>query len=299
MPETIGFIGLGIMGRPMARNLLTAGYPLIIYNHRQATTDEFVALGARSAETPQAVAAQSEVVITMLPDAPQVEQVIAGPTGVIAGAHPGLVVIDMSTIAPLAATALADQLAERGVPMLDAPVSGGDQGAIAGTLSIMVGGDRETFDRCQPLFAAMGKTITYVGKSGSGQIVKACNQIVVALIIEAVSEALTLGAKAGVDPATILRVLSGGMAANRVIELRGENMLTHTFAPGFRVSLHHKDLGIALATARAIQAPLPVTATVDQMFGALEAQGHGHLDHSALLTLLEDAASHHSKDRVS
>ena len=298
MTQTIGFIGLGVMGKPMAHNLLTAGYPLIVYNHRQAVTDELVARGARSAETPQVVAAQSDVVITMLPDAPQVEQVIAGPAGVLAGAHPGLVVIDMSTIAPGVATALAGRLADRGILMLDAPVSGGDQGAIAGTLTIMVGGDQATFDQCQPIFAALGKTITYVGKSGSGQIVKACNQIVVALVIEAVSEALTLGAKAGIDPATILRVLSGGLAANRVIELRGENMLTHTFTPGFRVALHHKDLGIALATARATQTSLPVTAIVDQMFGALEARGQGSLDHSALLTLLEDMASYHNGERA-
>lgn len=292
MRETIGFIGLGVMGRPMAHNLLKGGYPLLVHNHRQAVTDELVALGAHSAKTPREVAAQSEVVITMLPDTPQVEEVIRGPEGILAGAHQGLVVIDMSTILPQSASALADQLAERGVSMLDAPVSGGDKGAIAGTLSIMVGGDQETFLRCQPIFEAMGKTITYVGKSGSGQIVKACNQIVVALVIEAVSEALVLGAKAGVDPATILRALSGGLAANRVIDLRGENMLTHTFTPGFRISLHHKDLGIALATARANQAPLPVAAFVDQMFGALESHGQGNLDHSALLTLLEDLAGY-------
>lgn len=288
--ERIGFIGLGVMGKPMAHNLLKAGYPLIVQNHRQAVSDELVALGARSAEHPREVAAQSDVVITMLPDAPQVEAVIAGPEGVLAGAHVGLVVIDMSTISPLIASALAAQLDERGVGMLDAPVSGGDKGAIAGTLSIMVGGNQDVFLRCQPIFEAMGKTITYVGKSGSGQIVKACNQVVVAVIIEAVSEALVLGAKAGVDPETILRVLGGGMAANRVMEMRGENMLTHTFTPGFRVALHHKDLGIALETARASQVPLPVTALVDQMFATLESHGQGQLDHSGLLTLLEDLA---------
>lgn len=297
MPETIGFIGLGVMGKPMARNLLTAGYPLIVQNHRQAVTDELVAVGARSADLPREVAAQSDVVILMLPDAPQVEEVVRGPDGVIAGAHQGLTVIDMSTISPLVTTALADELAAHGVSMLDAPVSGGDKGAIAATLSIMVGGDEATFHRCQPIFEALGKTITYVGKSGSGQIVKACNQVVVAVVIEAVSEALVLGAKAGVEPATILRALSGGMAANRVMEVRGEHMLTHTFTPGFRVALHHKDLGIALATARANQTPLPVTALVDQMFASLESHGQGNLDHSGLLTYLEELANYRISER--
>lgn len=297
MPETIGFIGLGVMGKPMARNLLNAGYPLIVQNHRQAVTDELVALGARSADLPREVAAQSDVVILMLPDAPQVEEVVRGPDGAIAGAREGLTVIDMSTISPLVTTSLAEELAKRGVSMLDAPVSGGDKGAIAATLSIMVGGDEATFHRCQPIFEALGKTITYVGKSGSGQIVKACNQVVVAVVIEAVSEALVLGAKAGVEPATILRALSGGMAANRVMEVRGENMLTHTFTPGFRVALHHKDLGIALATARAHQTPLPVTTLVDQMFAALEAHGQGNLDHSSLLTHLEALADYRINER--
>ena len=296
--DTIGFIGLGVMGRPMARNLLKAGYPLVVYNHRQAVTDEFLALGARAAGTPQAVAEQCDVVMTMLPDAPQVEEVIAGPAGVLAGAHPGLVVIDTSTISPLAAMALAERLATQAVSMLDAPVSGGDNGAKAGTLAIMVGGEEEVFRRCLPIFEALGKAITYVGKSGSGQTVKACNQIVVAVTIEAISEALVLGAKAGVDPATILRVLSGGMAASRVMELRSENLLTHTFTPGFRVALHHKDLGIALATARANHTPLPATALVEQMFASLEARGQGQLDHTALLTLLEDLANYHASAAI-
>lgn len=296
MRETIGFIGLGVMGRPMAHNLLKAGYPLIVQNHRQAVTDEFVGAGARATELPGEVAAHSDVVITMLPDAPQVEEVVAGPEGILTRADAGLIVIDMSTISPLVTRSLAVQLAERGVSMLDAPVSGGDKGAIAGTLSIMVGGDHKVFLRCRPIFEVMGKTITYVGASGAGQVVKACNQIVVALTIEAVSEALVLGSKAGVDPATILRVLSGGLAANRVIDLRGEGMLAHTFTPGFRAALHHKDLGIALATGRANQVPLPGTALVDQLFATLEARGQGDLDHSGLLTLLEDLASHRLGD---
>jgi 2-hydroxy-3-oxopropionate reductase len=293
MAETIGFIGLGIMGRPMAHNLLKHGYQLVVHNRHQEVTNEFTAQGARSAPTPKEVAAQSEIVITMLPDSPQVEEVYLGPDGVLEGIRKGMIAIDMSTISPVVAKNVAQQMAERGVSMLDAPVSGGDKGAIAGTLSIMVGGDEETFNRCMPIFQAMGKTIVRVGESGAGQIVKACNQIVVALTFEAVSEALVLGSKAGVDPHKILQVLGGGLAANRVMELRGESMLTHNFAPGFRIRLHHKDLGIALSSGRSYGVPLPVTALVDQMLAALEVQGRGDLDHSALLTYIEDQANHH------
>lgn len=292
MTETIGFIGLGIMGKPMAHNLLKAGYSLIILNRHPEVTDELVAQGARAAEKPQDVAAQSQVVITMLPDSPQVEEVILGPHGILEGGHAGLTVIDMSTISSVVTQRIATRLAEHDIPMLDAPVSGGDKGAIAGTLSIMVGGDAEVFSRCLPLFHAMGKTVVHVGASGAGQVVKSCNQIVVALTIEAVSEALVLGSKAGVDPAKILQVLGGGLAANKVMELRGEGMRTHAFTPGFRVRLHHKDLGIALGAGRAYGVPLPVTALVDSMLGALEAGGRGELDHSALLTFIEDLAHH-------
>lgn len=292
MAETIGFIGLGIMGKPMAHNLLKAGYSLIVLNRHQEITDELVAKGAHTAEHPNDVAAQCQVVITMLPDSPQVEEVILGPHSVLEGAHEGLTVIDMSTISSIVTQNIAKRLAEHGIAMLDAPVSGGDKGAIAGTLSIMVGGDAEVFSRCLPIFQAVGKTIVHVGESGAGQVVKSCNQIVVALTIEAVSEALVLGSKAGVDPAKILQVLSGGLAANKVMELRGEGMRTHNFTPGFRVRLHHKDLGIALGAGRAYGVPLPVTAIVDQMLASLEVGGHGDLDHSALLTYIEDLAHH-------
>jgi len=292
MTETTGFIGLGIMGKPMAHNLLKAGYSLIILNRHPEVTHELVTQGARVAESPQEVTAQSRVVITMLPDSPQVEEVIFGPHGILEGAHVGLTVIDMSTISSVVTQHISARLAKRGIAMLDAPVSGGDKGAIAGTLSIMVGGNAEVFSRCLPLFHAMGKTIIHVGASGAGQVVKSCNQIVVALTIEAVSEALVLGSKAGVDPAKILQVLSGGLAANKVMELRGEGMRTHTFTPGFRVRLHHKDLGIALGDGRAYGVPLPVTALVDSMFGALEAGGRGDLDHSTLLTFIEGLAHH-------
>ena len=293
MPETIGFIGLGIMGRPMAHNLLKAGFPLIVHNRHQEVTDEFLAAGARAKTRPRDIATSCNVVITMLPGPAEVEEVLVGPEGVIEGAHAGLIVIDMSTISPVVAGMLAARLAEQGITMLDAPVSGGDKGAIAGTLSIMVGGDEETFRCYLPIFQAMGKTIVLVGGSGAGQVVKACNQVVVALVIEAVSEALVLGSKAGIDPAKILQVLGGGLAANRVMELRGASMLAHDFTPGGRVRFHHKDLGFALETAREYGVSLPVTALVDQMFAALEAKGRGDLDHSALLTYLEDLAAYH------
>jgi 2-hydroxy-3-oxopropionate reductase len=292
MSTTIGFIGLGIMGKPMAHNLLKAGYPLVVFNRSRQPMDELAQSGARAAESPKDVATQSDVVITMLPDSPQVEEVISGPGGVLEGVHEGLIVIDMSTISPIVTRQLAARLKERGAAMLDAPVSGGDKGAIAGTLSIMVGGDEAIFSQCLPIFQALGKTIVHVGENGAGQVVKACNQIVVALTIEAVSEALVLGAKAGVNPAKIIQVLSGGLAANRVMELRGEGMLSHNFKPGFRIRLHQKDLGIALAAGRAYEVPLPVTTLVDQMLTALVVEGRGDLDHSALLTHLEDLAHH-------
>jgi 2-hydroxy-3-oxopropionate reductase len=292
MTTTIGFIGLGIMGKPMAQNLLKAGYALVILNRHSAVTEEFTALGASVADSPGDVAARSDVVITMLPDSPQVEEIMLGTNGVMHGAHDGLTVIDMSTISPVVTQRIATLLGEKGVPMLDAPVSGGDKGATAGTLSIMVGGDEAVFARCLSILQVMGTTIVRVGESGAGQVVKACNQIVVALTIEAVSEALVLGAKAGVDPAKILQVLGGGLAANRVMELRGPGMLAHNFTPGFRVRLHHKDLGIALSAGRAYGVPLPVTASVDQMLEALIVDGQGDLDHSALLTYLEKLAHH-------
>ncbi len=292
MPDTIGFIGLGIMGRPMAHNILRAGFPLVVHNRHQEVTDEFVAAGASFAARPRDIAASCDVVITMLPDSAQVEEVLVGTDGVIEGAHEGLIVIDMSTISPLVTRTLAMQLAEHDIGMLDAPVSGGDKGAIAGMLSIMVGGNGDVFKHCMPIFQALGKTIVYVGESGAGQVVKACNQIVVALVIEAVSEALVLGSKSGIDSGKILQVLSGGLAANRVMELRGASMLAHDFTPGGRISTHHKDLGIVLELGRMYGVSLPVTALVDQMFVSLVSRGQGDLDHSALLTYLEGIADH-------
>ncbi len=292
MSEKIGFIGLGIMGKPMAHNLLKAGFTVIVHNRHQDVTDELVTAGASASATPREIAALCDVLITMLPDTPQVQDVLLGSEGVIEGAHEELIVIDMSTISPIVTRTLAGQLAERGITMLDAPVSGGDKGAIAGTLSIMVGGDESAFQRCLPVFQALGKTVVHVGDSGAGQVVKACNQIVVALVIEAVSEALVLGSKAGVDPAKILQVLNGGLAANRVIDQRGESMLAHDFTPGGRIKTHHKDMSIILELGRIYGVSLPVSALVDQMFASLETRGRGNLDHTALLTYLEDLADH-------
>jgi 2-hydroxy-3-oxopropionate reductase len=289
MPETIGFIGLGIMGRPMVGNLLRAGYPVVAYNRSPEPLEQLTREGAHPARSAREVAERSEVTITMLPDSPQVSEVTEE---VLAGASPGQLVIDMSTISPVVATQLAERAREQGVDMLDAPVSGGDVGARQGTLSIMVGGDQTAFERARPILEVLGKTITHVGDSGAGQVVKACNQIVVAVTIEAVSEALVLGSKAGVDPARILDVLGGGLAANRVMEVRRQNFLEHDFTPGFRIDLHHKDLNIALESGDAYGVPLPATGLVQQLMRTLRARGQGGDDHSALLSLVEDLAQH-------
>jgi 2-hydroxy-3-oxopropionate reductase len=288
----IGFIGLGVMGKPMARNLLAAGHELVVHSRTRADVDELAAEGAIAAASPREVGETADVTITMLPDSPQVEEVLAGDDGLLAGTTPGSLVIDMSTISPVVTRALAASAGERQVGYVDAPVSGGDVGAREGTLSIMAGGSEEDFDRARPLLEALGKTIVHVGPVGAGQVVKACNQVVVALTIGAVSEALVLGSKAGVDPATIIQVLSGGLAANRVMEVRGRNFLEHDFEPGFRIDLHHKDLGIALATAREYGVALPATAATSEMLQALRTRGLGDRDHSALLTLIEDLAQH-------
>jgi len=254
--------------------------------------DEVASDGATAAGSPREVAEQAGVTILMLPDSPQVREVIDGDDGLLAGAREGSLVIDMSTISPVVTREIAAECAERGIGWVDAPVSGGDVGAREATLSIMAGGSDEDFARAKPLFEALGKTIVHVGPVGSGQVVKACNQVVVALTIEAVSEALVLGSRAGVDPATIIEVLSGGLAANKVMEVRGRNFLEHDFTPGFRIDLHHKDLGIALQTAREYGVALPNTAAVDQMLQALRSNGRGDRDHSALLTHIEDLARH-------
>jgi 2-hydroxy-3-oxopropionate reductase len=288
----VGFIGLGIMGKPMARNLAAAGYDLVVYNRSPDDTDALLTEGSRfqAAHSPREVAERTAAVITMLPDSPEVRDVVFGEHGLLPALGEKHLLIDMSTIAPATSIEVDGALRERSARALDAPVSGGDKGAIAGTLSIMVGGDEADFHRALPLFEAMGKTIVHVGGPGAGQVVKACNQMVVAITYAAVSEALLAGAKAGVDPEKIVQVLSGGLAASRVLELKGAGMIAHQFQPGFRIDLHRKDLGIALETARANAAPAPVTALVGQLFEALAAAGRGDLDHSALVTVYEDLA---------
>jgi 2-hydroxy-3-oxopropionate reductase len=296
MAEKIGFIGLGIMGGPMAKNLIEEGYELVLYNRTREKAEELAGDGAEVAGSPKEVAQQSDIIVTMLPDSPQVEEVLAGEDGVFEGVREGSLIVDMSTISPVVTRELAGQAGERGASILDAPVSGGDVGAQQGTLSIMAGGSEEDFARAKPLFEVMGKTVTHVGPVGAGQTAKACNQIIVALNIEAVSEALVLGSKAGVDPAKILDALSGGLAGSAVMEAKREKMLGHDFDPGFRVELHHKDLGIALAAGREYGVSLPVTAILDQMLESLKAKGRGDRDHSAILTLIEDLAQHEIRD---
>jgi 2-hydroxy-3-oxopropionate reductase len=292
MTESIGFIGVGIMGRPMVRNLVKGGYAVTVFDVDPAAMEALQREGVQAASSSQEVAERSEVVITMLPEDPHVEAAILGQDGVFAGARPAQLVVDMSTISPVVSRRIAEEGRKLGVRVLDAPVSGGDAGAVAGTLSIMVGGDADDFEAAKPIFAVMGKTITHCGPHGAGQVVKACNQIVVALTIEAVSEALVLGSKAGVDPAIILQVLGGGLAGNRVMEVRAQNFLNHDFAPGFKIKLHRKDLGIILATAQEYGVALPVTALVNEMFTTLVTGGRAEQDHSALLTHLETLSAH-------
>jgi 2-hydroxy-3-oxopropionate reductase len=292
MAERVGFIGLGIMGMPMARNVMEAGYELTVHNRSPEKAEELGKEGAAVAATPREVAENSDVVITMLPDSPQVREVVAGEDGVLEGISEGALLIDMSTISPVVTEELAEAVKEKGASMLDAPVSGGDVGAIEGTLSIMVGGEQADFQRAKPLFEAMGKTITHVGPTGAGQVTKAANQVVVALTIEAVSEALVLGSAGGVSPEKILEVLSGGLASNKVMEVKREKFLSHTFEPGFRSELHHKDLGIALAAGREYGVVMPVTAIVDQMLLSMKRKGWGGEDHSALLRIIEDLSQH-------
>ena len=293
MADAVGFIGLGIMGRPMAKNLMEAGYELVLQNRSPEKAEELAEEGnATAAGSPREVAEACDVVITMLPDSPDVEAVVAGEDGVLEGIRDGALLVDMSTISPVVTEELSEKVREKGASMLDAPVSGGDVGAIEGALSIMVGGSEEDFERARPLFDVMGKVATHVGPTGAGQVVKACNQIVVALTIEAVSEALVLGSKGGVAPEKLVEALSGGLAGSAVMEAKKEKFFSHDFEPGFRIELHHKDLGIALAAGREYGVALPVTAIVDQMLEASKAKGRGDRDHSALLTLLEEAAQH-------
>ena len=292
MPKpNIGFIGLGIMGKPMAGHLIDAGYDLVVHNRNRDAVDELVGKGATEAHSGKEVAEQSDIVITMLPDSPDVESVALGEGGIIEGAHEGLIFVDMSTIAPSVTTQVGEVLAEKGVQSLDAPVSGGDIGAQNATLSIMVGGDEDTFNTVKPLFDIMGQSAILCGPLGAGQTVKACNQILVAVTIAGVSEALTMGTKAGVDPIKIVQVLSGGLARCGVLENRGERMVNGDFDPGFRIRLHYKDLNIIQKTSNDFGVPLPVTSEVFELFKTAMVKGRGELDHSGLLTVVEDMSN--------
>ena len=290
--QPIGFIGLGIMGKPMVRNLGKAGFDVVVFNRSSDDIDALVSESPQftAASSPREVAEKARIIVTMLPDSQDVRDVVFG-SGLLEAITADHLLIDMSTIAPATSVEVNAALRERGARALDAPVSGGDKGAIAGALSIMVGGEAEDFQRAMPLFEAMGKTIVHVGGPGAGQTVKVCNQIVVAINYAAVSEALVLGAKSGVDPDKVVQVLSGGLAASRVMELKGKSMIEHNFAPGFRIDLHRKDLNIAMATARENSVPIPVSALVGQLFESLAANGKGDLDHSALLTVYEGLAN--------
>ncbi len=283
----IGFIGLGIMGRPMAANLMRAGHDLFLKSGSRPVAEDLVSAGGRVCESARAVAEQADVIITMVPDTPQVEAVLFGPAGVAEGLSPGKLVIDMSSISPIATKDLARRINERGCDYLDAPVSGGEVGARAASLTIMVGGPEAAFARAMPLFEAMGKTITLVGGNGDGQTTKVANQIIVALNIEAVAEALVFAAKAGADPARVRQALMGGFAASRVLEVHGERMVKGTFDPGFRIELHQKDLNLALQGARTLGVPLPNTATAQELFNTCAAQGGQGWDHSAMVRALE------------
>jgi 2-hydroxy-3-oxopropionate reductase len=290
MSKKIGFIGLGIMGQPMAKHLLEAGYPLVVHDLNREPVQELAAAGAEEASSPREIAQRSEVIITMLPDSPDVELVALGADGLIEGVSAGDIYVDMSTIAPSVAVQVGEALAAKGVRCLDAPVSGGDVGARNATLSIMVGGDAATFDEMRPIFEVMGKTITLCGPSGAGQTVKACNQIQVALNIVGMAEALVLGAKAGVDPAIVHQVLSGGYAQSRVSDVRGPRVVHGDFEPGFKSRFHFKDLNIIMKTGNDYGVPLPVTSLVHELFASMLAAGRGDLDHTGVITVLESLA---------
>ncbi len=297
MKPRIGFIGLGIMGKHMSAHLLEAGYELVVYDVIEEVLARIAGLGAGRGTSCKDVASRVDVVISMVPDSPDVEKVALGEDGIIQAARQGLVYLDMSTISPQTAVQVSKALGERDVRCLDAPVSGGEVGAKNAALSIMVGGPEDLFQEMLPIFQVLGKTVTHCGGPGAGQTVKACNQIQVALNFVGLAEALVLGAKAGVDPAVIIKVLSGGYAQTRVMDVRGPRMIQGDFEPGFKSKFHYKDLNIIMETAKALNVSLPATALTQQLFSALLAAGRGDLDHSAVLTLLEDLAKVQARTR--
>ena len=288
--KKVGFIGLGIMGKPMAKNLLKAGYELVVFDINQDAVNEVVAAGAKSAPTSKDVAAQSEVVITMLPNSPHVKAAVLGENGVLEGAKPGLVLIDMSSIAPLASQEIAAAVAKKGVEMLDAPVSGGEPKAIDGSLSIMVGGKKELFDRSTELLSKMGKSVVLCGDVGAGNTTKLANQIIVALNIAAVSEAFVLATKAGVDPELVFNAIRGGLAGSTVMEAKAPMIMAGNFKPGFKIDLHIKDLANAIETGHDVGVPLPLTSSVMEILQALKVDGKGQNDHSGIAMYYEKLA---------
>ncbi len=289
---TIGFIGLGIMGAPMAGHLLDAGFAVIASDHRRPPPADLIAKGLKAVSGHDAVARAADVVITMVPDTPQVEEVLFGEGGVAFGLSAGKLVVDMSSISPIATKAFATRIEALGCSYLDAPVSGGEVGAKAASLTIMVGGEEKAFERARPIFETMGKNITLVGPNGAGQTTKVANQIVVALTIEAVAEALVFASKAGADPAKVRQALMGGLASSRILEVHGERMIKRTFDPGFRIELHQKDLNLALEGARSLGVALPNTASTQQLMSSCVANGGATEDHSALVKALERMAGH-------
>ena len=292
MADTVGFIGLGLMGRPMAKNLLAAGHRLIVHSRSRGPVDEVVAAGAREASSPAEVAKQATRIITMLPDSPDVEAVMAGPDGVFGALQPGTILIDMSSIDPSVAVRLAAQAATLGAVMLDAPVSGGEIGARSGTLSIMVGGDADAFAAVTPILHAMGnpERIIRIGEAGAGQLCKLCNQMVIGGTLAAVSEAFALARRAGVDPAAVREALLGGFAASRVLEVHGERILARNYTPGFRAALFAKDYRNVASTVAALDSAAPVSTVVQGLLSALIAGGRGDEDYSALATVLFELA---------
>ncbi len=292
MQPTLGFIGLGLMGRPMAKNLMKAGFPLVVHNRSSGAVDDLVAHGAERADSPADLARRVTRIITMVPDSPDVERVLSGEQGVFTTIQPGTIIIDCSSIAPAAARNLAQQAEAHGARMLDAPVSGGEIGAISGTLSIMVGGDAAAFTAVKPILDAMGnpEKVIRVGDSGAGQVTKVCNQMVIGGTLAVVSEAFALAIKAGVDPARVREALLGGFAASRVLEVHGERILKENYTPGFRAHLYGKDMRIAADTLRTTGTPAPVSAVVQDLVAAMLARGGGEMDYSALATVLFDLA---------
>lgn len=286
----VGFIGLGIMGKPMSKNLLKAGYEVVVCDVVKASVDELVVAGAKAAANPKEVAEQADIIITMLPNSPHVKTVVLGENGVIEGAKKGAVVADMSSIAPLVSREVAQKLAEKGIEMLDAPVSGGEPKAIDGTISVMVGGKKEVFDKCYPILKAMAGSVVHTGDVGAGNITKLANQIIVALNIAAVSEALVLASKAGVEPEMVYQAIRGGLAGSTVLDAKAPMMMDRNFKPGFRINLHIKDLNNVLETAHEIGVPLPMTAAVMEMMQALKVDGMGDNDHSSLIRHYEKMA---------